>query len=132
MTGIRAVKAFRREARNERVYSVHVDNYRDATRATIQLFGIFDPGLRLLGNVTMEELAMFYNSFQNAASALEKISGVLEEESSVPKTDGPTPLLRAAGAITFSHVTFGYTPEHLIAGTGRFATLHAAWRESLV
>jgi ATP-binding cassette subfamily B protein len=23
------------------------------------------------------------------------------------------------------------TPEHLIAGTGRFATLHAAWRESL-
>jgi ATP-binding cassette subfamily B protein len=24
------------------------------------------------------------------------------------------------------------TPEELIAGTGRFASLHAAWRESLV
>ena len=32
----------------------------------------------------MEELAMFYNSYQSAASALEKISGVLEEEPSVP------------------------------------------------
>lgn len=149
MTGIRAVKAFRREARNERVYSGHVDNYREATRATIQLFGIFDPGLRLLGNVTMtvvlvlgafrvagggmeigvllaavlyvrkfydpmEELAMFYNSFQNAASALEKISGVLEEESSVPETDTPTDLPRAAGAISFAHVSFGYTPETTI------------------
>lgn len=145
MTGIRAVKAFRREARNERVYAVHVDNYREATRATIWLFGIFDPGLRLLGNITMaavlvlgafrvadgsmaigvllaavlytrkfydpmEELAMFYNSLQSAASALEKISGVLEEESTVPETDGPTPLPRADGAVTFSHVTFGYTP----------------------
>ncbi len=149
MTGIRAVKAFRREARNERVYSGHVDNYREATRATIQLFGIFDPGLRLLGNITMavvlvlgafrvadggmeigvllaavlyvrkfydpmEELAMFYNSFQSAASALEKISGVLEEQSSVPESENPTDLPRAAGAISFAHVTFGYTPETLI------------------
>jgi ATP-binding cassette subfamily B protein len=24
------------------------------------------------------------------------------------------------------------TPDELIAGTGRFATLHAAWRDSLV
>lgn len=149
MTGIRAVKAFRREARNERVYAGHVDNYREATRATIQLFGIFDPGLRLLGNVTMavvlvlgafrvadgsmaigvllaavlyvrkfydpmEELAMFYNSFQNAASALEKISGVLEEESTVPEAEDPAALPHAAGAITFRDVSFGYTPEKTI------------------
>ena len=32
----------------------------------------------------MEEMAMFYNSYQSAAAALEKISGVLEEEPTVP------------------------------------------------
>ena len=115
MTGIRAVKAFRKEKRNEDEFGELVEDYRDVNARVIQLFGIFDPGLVLIGNVTvavvllvgrlprrrrqlaigallaallytrrffdpMEEMAMFYNSYQSAAAALEKISGVLEEQ----------------------------------------------------
>ena len=110
MTGIRAVKAFRREERNEKSYALAVDDYREANRKVIRLFGTYDPGLKVIGVFTlaavlilgsfrvangamdvgvllaavlytrrffepMEELAMFYNSFQNASSALEKVSG---------------------------------------------------------
>ncbi len=40
----------------------------------------------------MEEMAMFYNSYQSAAAALEKISGVLEEEPTVPDPARPVEL----------------------------------------
>jgi ATP-binding cassette, subfamily B, bacterial len=36
------------------------------------------------------DLSQFYSSFQSAAAALEKISGVLDEEPSVPEPDQPT------------------------------------------
>jgi len=51
------------------------------TAAILYARRFFDP---------MEEIAIFYNSYQSAASALEKISGVLEEEPSVPESDNPT------------------------------------------
>jgi ATP-binding cassette subfamily B protein len=53
MTGIRAVKAFRREKHNEETYGEHVDNYRFANQKVISIFGIFDPGLKLIANVVM-------------------------------------------------------------------------------
>lgn len=56
----------------------------------------------------MQDLAMFYNSYQSATAALEKISGVLEEPSSVPEPDSPTPLRAARGEVTFDRVTFAY------------------------
>ena len=37
---------------------------------------------------------MFYNSYQSAAAALEKISGVLEEKPSVPDPTRPIDLRR--------------------------------------
>ena len=37
----------------------------------------------------LQDVSQFYNTFQCAASALEKISGVLEEEPSVAEPDGP-------------------------------------------
>ena len=144
MTGIRAVKAFRREERNDATYAVAVDDYREANRKVIRLFGTYDPGLKVIGVLTltavlllgafrvaegtlevgvllaavlytrrffepMEELAMFYNSFQNAASALEKVSGILEEEPSVVEPLNPIALTDPCGELTLDHVTFGYT-----------------------
>jgi len=143
MTGIRAVKAFRREKHNEATYGTEVDNYRMANQTVIGLFGVFDPGLKLVANVvmasvlllgalrvldgTMEvgvllaavlyvrrifdpvaDLAFFYNGMQSAGSALEKISGVLEEETTVPEPKKPVPVSAAAGALDFDHVSFTY------------------------
>ncbi|MCY7412647.1 MAG: ABC transporter ATP-binding protein/permease [Salinibacterium sp.] len=149
MTGIRAVKAFRTEKRNEQEFGGLVERYRDRNARVIQLFGIFDPGLVLIGNVALavvllagglrvadgslligvllaallytrqfyapaEELAMFYNSYQSAAAALEKISGVLEEELSVPDPTQPIDLRRAFGRVQFDGVTFSYTDGKVV------------------
>lgn len=145
MTGIRAVKAFRRESANEATYAVAVDDYREANRKVIRLFGTYDPGLKLIAVFTlaavlllgsyrvingelevgvllaavlytrrffepMEELAMFYNSFQNAASALEKVSGMLEEEPTVIEPENPVEL-EPHGKLQFQHVRFGYNDQ---------------------
>ena len=37
----------------------------------------------------MMEISQFYNTFQSASAALEKLSGVLEEEPDVPEPDAP-------------------------------------------
>jgi ATP-binding cassette subfamily B protein len=143
MTGIRAVKAFRKEKGNEETYGVLVEDYRAVNAKVIQLFGVFDPGLILIGRITaaivllvgglrvaegdlkigallgcvlyvssfydpMEQLAMFYNSFQSANSGLEKISGVLEENPSVVESSTPTTLANPKGHIEFDKVGFAY------------------------
>ena len=149
MTGIRAVQAFRKERRNEREFGDLVEDYRDVNAKVIQLFGIYDPGLLLIGNACvaavlvvggfrvvdggmevgvllaavlytkrffdpMEDMAMFYNGYQSAASALEKISGVLEEEPSVPDPLHPVDLWKAHGNVRFEGVEFAYTPDRVI------------------
>jgi ATP-binding cassette, subfamily B, bacterial len=149
MTGIRAVKAFRKEKRNEKQFAELVEDYRDVNAKTIQLFGIFDPGLVLIGNLTLgtvllvgglrvadgslaigallaallytrqffapaEEMAMFYNSYQSAAAALEKISGVLEEQPSVANPTTPIDLWTARGAVDFDNVTFSYSTGRVV------------------
>ena len=62
----------------------------------------------------MEELAMFYNGYQSAASALEKISGVLEEEPSVPEPSKPIDLWTASGHVRFEGVEFAYRRDRVI------------------
>ncbi|MDJ0324166.1 ABC transporter ATP-binding protein [Cryobacterium sp. PH31-AA6] len=149
MTGIRAVKAFRAEKRNEKVFGTLVEDYRKVNGRVIQLFGIFDPGLVLIGNVAvavvllvggfrvaegqlaigallaallytrrffdpMEDMAMFYNSYQSAAAALEKISGVLEEHPGVPDPVAPVDLWTAHGLVDFDGVSFGYQSDRVI------------------
>ncbi|MDH6531936.1 ATP-binding cassette subfamily B protein [Aurantimicrobium minutum] len=149
MTGIRAVKAFRREARNEASYAIGVDDYKEANRKVIRLFGTYDPGLKVIGVFTlasvlllgsfrvangamevgvllaavlytrrffepMEELAMFYNSFQNASSALEKVSGMLEEKPTVLEPEFPTALVHPRGSLDFNNVTFGYNSSSVV------------------
>lgn len=143
MTGIRAVKAFRREARNRKRYGDLTEDYRAINARVIQLFGVFDPGLILIGNLTVagvllyggwrvmegdlgvgvltaaiiyswqffnpiESIAIFYNSYQSASSALEKISGVLEEDPSVPEPDSPVAISNPKGELRFTGVEFGY------------------------
>ncbi|MDP4887071.1 MAG: ABC transporter ATP-binding protein/permease [Aquiluna sp.] len=144
MTGIRAVKAFRKEPKNEEHFGGLVETYRKHNAHLIQLFGIYDPGLIMIGNATvaavllvggfrvlegdlgigvltaailyarrffdpMEEIAIFYNSYQSAASALEKISGVLEEEPTVPEAENPVEFKDAKGNVKFDGVKFQYS-----------------------
>ncbi|WP_084508354.1 ABC transporter ATP-binding protein [Nocardia pseudovaccinii] len=56
----------------------------------------------------LDELAQVFNAYQSAAAALEKISGVLEEEPSVREPKEPIALTRATGAVRMDRVWFGY------------------------
>ncbi|MFB3739483.1 MAG: ABC transporter ATP-binding protein [Candidatus Velamenicoccus archaeovorus] len=58
----------------------------------------------------MAEISEFYNSFQGAAAALEKLSGVLEEVPSVPMPASPAPEPAGGwrGEVGFEGVRFGY------------------------
>jgi len=144
MTGIRAVKAFRKQDVNRKKYGELTEDYRDVNAKVIQLFGIFDPGLVFIGNVTLamvllfggsrvlegdlgigvltaallysrqffeplESVAIFYNSYQSANSALEKISGVLEEDPTVPEPEHPQTLNDPKGRVQFKGVDFHYS-----------------------
>lgn len=143
MTGIRAVKAFRKEKENSRTYGNLAEDYRLVTVRSINLNGIFQPGLVLIGNVCVavvllfggfrvlggdlavgvllalilstkrffqpvDQMAMFYNSFQSAQAALEKVSGLLEEVPTVRPPKNPVPLPAATGRIDFKDVEFRY------------------------
>ncbi|WP_433524103.1 ABC transporter ATP-binding protein [Nocardia pseudovaccinii] len=56
----------------------------------------------------LDELAQVFNAYQSAAAALEKISGVLEEEPSVREPKEPIALAKATGAVRMDRVWFGY------------------------
>ncbi|RMB78184.1 ABC transporter ATP-binding protein [Rhodococcus sp. SBT000017] len=62
----------------------------------------------------LDELAMVFNAYQSAAAALEKISGVLEEEPSVTAPKNPVEIGTAKGDITFDDVHFSYGPERVV------------------
>lgn len=149
MTGIRAVQAFRREKHNSRVFAKASDDYRLANLKVINLFGVLDPALVLLGNITialvllwgalrvtdgalaigvllaavlyvrnffgpLEDVAMFLNSYQSAVAALEKVSGVLEEQPTVLDPANPVDLKGASGELRFTDVDFGYGDNALV------------------
>jgi ATP-binding cassette, subfamily B, bacterial len=152
MTGMRAVKAFRKERRNREEFAGLVSDYRAANQRVIQLFGTYDPALVLIGNVALavvllvggirvgagvfeigalvatllytrqfyapaEEMALFYNAYQSAAAALEKISGVLEERPSVPDPTRPIDLRKAQGQVGFDGVRFAYRADREVLPT---------------
>ena len=56
----------------------------------------------------MEELSQFYNLFQAASAALEKLSGILEERPTVAEPEQPIPLPHPHGELHFDGVQFGY------------------------
>jgi ATP-binding cassette subfamily B protein len=144
MTGIRAVKAFRKEPANDAEFGGLSSDYRDVNMRSIRLFGTFEPALMAVASVSlalvlawggfrvvdgtlslgfllsavlyvrnffapMQEVAFFLNSYQSATAALEKVSGVLEEEPTVPDPTAPVELREARGHLRFEDVTFGYS-----------------------
>jgi ATP-binding cassette, subfamily B, bacterial len=72
------------------------------TAFTLYLRRFYDP---------LDELAMFANSYTSAIAALEKISGVLEEEPTVvePATPSPMPARDTGREIDFESVEFRYS-----------------------
>ena len=56
----------------------------------------------------MQDLSQFYTVFQSASAALEKISGVLDEEPRVPEPRLPLAIAAPAGALDLEEVSFGY------------------------
>jgi ABC-type multidrug transport system fused ATPase/permease subunit len=122
--GIRGVQAFRREKRNQEIFSALTGDYAKASTRASRLIAVYAPGIGMTGNVItgivllygghlvldgnvrigvlasfllylerffdpLQDVSQFYNSFQGAASALEKISGVLEESPSVAEPSEP-------------------------------------------
>ncbi|MCO1658422.1 ABC transporter ATP-binding protein [Pseudonocardia humida] len=57
----------------------------------------------------LDQLAQFFNSYQSAAAALEKIASVLDTPIGVPEPAAPVALPRPTrGALEFDHVVFAY------------------------
>ncbi|MBG0830297.1 ABC transporter ATP-binding protein [Planomonospora sp. ID67723] len=56
----------------------------------------------------MQEISQFYNTFQSAGAALEKLSGVLEERPAVAEPREPVTLERPRGRLRFDGVEFSY------------------------
>jgi ATP-binding cassette subfamily B protein len=63
----------------------------------------------------LQDVAMFYNSYQSATAALEKLSGVLEERPVVAEPPDPIALPDARGEVVFDGVRFGYTDRTVLA-----------------
>ena len=149
MTGIRAVKAFRKEERNDDEFGDLSGQYRDVNMRSLRLFGTFEPGMMavsafavagvllwggvrvaegtlLVGTLLaavlyvrnffapLQEVAMFLNSYQSATAALEKVSGVLDEEPTVPDPVDPVDLWTSRGHVEFRDVVFGYSGDRTI------------------
>ena len=149
MTGIRAVKAFRKEPRNDEEFGDLSAQYREVNMQSIRLFGTFEPAMMAVASVSvaavvlwggirvvdgsllvgtllaavlyvrnffspLQEVAFFLNSYQSATAALEKVSGVLEEEPTVPDPVDPVDLWESRGHIEFRDVSFGYSNDRQI------------------
>jgi ATP-binding cassette subfamily B protein len=65
----------------------------------------------------VDQMAMFYNSFQSAQAALEKVSGLLEEVPTVRPPKNPVALRDAKGSIEFRAVEFRYGSGPVIIPT---------------
>jgi ABC-type multidrug transport system fused ATPase/permease subunit len=51
--GIRAVQAFRREPRNQQIFSAVNDDYRRANLRAFRLIAVYSPAIKVIGNVTI-------------------------------------------------------------------------------
>jgi ATP-binding cassette subfamily B protein len=58
----------------------------------------------------MQEISQFFNTFQSAAAALEKIAGVLAEQPGIQDPAHPVQLQEVNGDIGFRDVDFSYSP----------------------
>jgi ABC-type multidrug transport system fused ATPase/permease subunit len=98
------------------------------TTASVLLFGgyLVVQGQLTLGVLTafvlylrqffepMQDLSQFYNVFQAAGAALEKLSGVIEETPTVPEPAAPVRMGDVKGALAFEGVTFAYREKDVL------------------
>ncbi|HET7338280.1 MAG TPA: ABC transporter ATP-binding protein, partial [Candidatus Dormibacteraeota bacterium] len=75
------------------------------TAFVLYLRQFFDP---------MQDLSQFYNVFQAAGAALEKLAGVIEEAPTVPEPATPVALPEARGEVALEHVTFAYREKPVL------------------
>jgi ABC-type multidrug transport system fused ATPase/permease subunit len=143
MTGIKAVQAYRREPRNQQIFTDVADGYKNINERAFKLLAVFMPAVRLVGNIAtggvllyggyrvlhgemtlgtltafllylriffepMQEISQFFNTFQSAAAALEKIAGVLAEAPGIQDPERPIEVSNVNGDIEFRDVRFGY------------------------
>lgn len=59
----------------------------------------------------IDEIANFYNAFQSAVAALEKIASLLAEVPAIRDPEHPVALLRAHGQVTLDAATFRYSAD---------------------
>jgi ATP-binding cassette subfamily B protein len=62
----------------------------------------------------MQDLSQFYNTFQAAGAALEKLAGVIEESPTVPEPSAPVQLGEINGSVAFEGVTFAYRDKAVL------------------
>jgi ATP-binding cassette subfamily B protein len=98
------------------------------TTAAVLLFGgyLLVEGQLTLGVLTafvlylrqffepMQDLSQFYNIFQAAGAALEKLSGVIEEAPTVPEPATPVSVGAVEGAVALEGVTFAYREKPVL------------------
>src|SRR6202022_4741332 len=75
------------------------------TAFVLYLRQFFDP---------MQELSQFYNVFQAAGAALEKLAGVIEEAPTVPEPVHAVPMGEIKGDVAFEVVTFAYREKPVL------------------
>src|SRR4051794_30322963 len=86
------------------VYGAYRAYQGDVTVGVLAAFLLY---LRLFFEPMME-ISQFYNTFQSASAALDKLAGVLDEEPSVPEPAAPVVLGPVRGELRFDHVDFAY------------------------
>jgi ATP-binding cassette subfamily B protein len=59
----------------------------------------------------MQEISQFFNTFQSATSALEKLAGVLAKRPGIKDPANPVELTSVRGDIAFRDVGFSYVPD---------------------
>lgn len=59
----------------------------------------------------MQEISQFFNTFQSASSALEKLAGVLAEQPGIKEPAQPVALDSVRGEVAFEDVRFAYVPD---------------------
>src|SRR2546430_9790985 len=62
----------------------------------------------------MQDLSQFYNIFQAAGAALEKLAGVIEEAPTGPEPRAPVEMSDVKGGIAFEGVTFAYRDKPVL------------------
>lgn len=62
----------------------------------------------------INQLANIANIFQSTIASAERVFDILDEEEAVPESATPVTLDAPKGQVTFEHVSFGYTPDHLL------------------